>query len=57
MLFLACVTTQIFHGHNYELIVSVTGEINKETGFVIDIKNLKEIIKAEVEKHFRSQEP
>jgi len=41
-----------FHGHNYELIVSVTGEIDKETGYVIDIKFLKEIIKAEVEDAF-----
>lgn len=38
-----------FHGHNYELIVSVTGEIDKETGFVIDMKILKDIIKSEVE--------
>lgn len=38
-----------FHGHNYELIVSVTGEINKETGIVIDMKVLKEIIKIEIE--------
>jgi len=41
-----------FHGHNYELIVSVTGEIDKETGYVIDIKILKEIIKVEVEDAF-----
>ena len=41
-----------FHGHNYELIVSVTGEINKDTGYVIDIKTLKELIKAEVEDTF-----
>lgn len=38
-----------FHGHNYELIVSVTGEIDKETGIVIDMKVLKEIIKVEIE--------
>ncbi|WP_209405298.1 6-carboxytetrahydropterin synthase [Pseudozobellia sp. WGM2] len=38
-----------FHGHNYELIVSVTGEINKETGFVIDMKVLKDLIKNEIE--------
>ena len=38
-----------FHGHNYELIVSVTGEIDPETGYVIDIKDLKEIIKTQVE--------
>lgn len=41
-----------FHGHNYELIVSVTGEIDKETGYVIDIKMLKHIIKTEVEDAF-----
>ena len=41
-----------FHGHNYELIVSVTGEIDTETGYVIDIKTLKEIIKTEVEDAF-----
>jgi 6-pyruvoyltetrahydropterin/6-carboxytetrahydropterin synthase len=38
-----------FHGHNYELIASVTGYIDPETGFVIDVKILKDIIKAEVE--------
>lgn len=38
-----------FHGHNYELIVSVTGEINPETGYVIDIKALADIIYEEVE--------
>ena len=41
-----------FHGHNYELIVSVTGDIDQETGYVIDIKILKEIIKEEVEDAF-----
>ena len=41
-----------FHGHNYELIVSVTGEIDKETGYVIDMKVLKDIIEAEVERAF-----
>lgn len=41
-----------FHGHNYELIVSVTGEIDKETGYVIDMKVLKDIIKTEVEEAF-----
>jgi 6-pyruvoyltetrahydropterin/6-carboxytetrahydropterin synthase len=41
-----------FHGHNYELIVGVTGEIDRETGYVIDIKTLKEIIKTEVEDAF-----
>ena len=41
-----------FHGHNYELIASVTGEIDPETGYVIDIKTLKDIIKFEVEDAF-----
>ncbi|GAA3598053.1 6-carboxytetrahydropterin synthase [Flavivirga amylovorans] len=41
-----------FHGHNYELIVSITGEIDQETGYVIDMKILKELIKAEVEDAF-----
>jgi len=38
-----------FHGHNYELIVSVTGEVNPETGYVIDMKILAEIIKIHIE--------
>ena len=38
-----------FHGHNYELIVSLTGEIDKETGYVYDLGTLKGIIKSEVE--------
>lgn len=41
-----------FHGHNYELIVSVTGKIDPETGYVIDMKVLKNIIKNEVEDAF-----
>jgi 6-pyruvoyltetrahydropterin/6-carboxytetrahydropterin synthase len=41
-----------FHGHNYEMIVSVTGEIDQETGYVIDMKLLKDIIKSEVEEAF-----
>lgn len=41
-----------FHGHNYELIVSVTDEIDSETGYVMDIKILKDIIKAEIEDAF-----
>ena len=41
-----------FHGHNYELEVGVTGEIDKETGFLIDLKILKDIIKQEVEDPF-----
>jgi len=41
-----------FHGHNYELIVNVTGKINRQTGFVIDMKILKDIIKEEIEDAF-----
>tara|TARA_B100000035_G_scaffold26623_1_gene20764 strand:+ start:697 stop:1104 length:408 start_codon:yes stop_codon:yes gene_type:complete len=38
-----------FHGHNYELIVHVTGNIDPETGYVIDMKILKNLIKSEIE--------
>jgi 6-pyruvoyltetrahydropterin/6-carboxytetrahydropterin synthase len=38
-----------YHGHNYELIVSVTGPIDPDTGFVIDLGVLRELIKREVE--------
>ena len=38
-----------YHGHNYELEVGVTGNINPETGFVMDMKVLKDLIKQEVE--------
>ncbi|MDX1271356.1 6-carboxytetrahydropterin synthase [Bizionia paragorgiae] len=41
-----------YHGHNYEIIASVTGKIDEETGYVIDIKTLKDIIKLEVEDAF-----
>jgi 6-pyruvoyltetrahydropterin/6-carboxytetrahydropterin synthase len=37
-----------FHGHNYELHVKVTGEVDPVTGFVIDLKDLKDIIEEEV---------
>lgn len=33
-----------WHGHNYDLYVTVKGEINEDTGFVIDLKDLKDII-------------
>ncbi len=41
-----------FHGHNYELIVSVTGDIDPDTGYVMDMKVEKDHIKAEVEDAF-----
>ena len=41
-----------YHGHNYDLIVSVTGEIEKETGFVMDLSVLRRLIKSEIEETF-----
>ncbi|MFD0861171.1 6-pyruvoyl tetrahydropterin synthase family protein [Sungkyunkwania multivorans] len=41
-----------FHGHNYEMEVSVTGAIDEETGYVIDMKILKDLIKSEIEDAF-----
>ncbi|QIE59033.1 6-carboxytetrahydropterin synthase [Rasiella rasia] len=39
----------LYHGHNYELEVGVSGTIDDETGFLIDLKILKELIETEVE--------
>ena len=41
-----------FHGHNYELIVSGSGEIDTETGFVMDVKILSDLIKEHIEEAF-----
>ncbi|MDD2986255.1 6-carboxytetrahydropterin synthase [Flavobacterium sp.] len=41
-----------YHGHNYELIVSVTGPIDPETGFVVDVKILSDLIKEHIEAAF-----
>lgn len=41
-----------FHGHNYELIVNISGEINPETGFVMDVKTLADLIKLHIEDAF-----
>tara|TARA_A200000113_G_scaffold188690_1_gene176523 strand:+ start:21 stop:428 length:408 start_codon:yes stop_codon:yes gene_type:complete len=38
-----------YHGHNYELIVKLYGEIDKDTGMVYDLGDLKNIIKTEIE--------
>ena len=38
-----------YHGHNYELIVKLTGDIDPETGMLMDFSVLKKIIKKEVE--------
>lgn len=37
-----------FHGHNYELVVRVTGEPDPQTGYVIDLKVLSDLVQAEV---------
>lgn len=42
----------LYHGHNYELEVRVTGEVDPETGYLIDLKILKDVIKQEIEKRF-----
>ncbi len=41
-----------FHGHNYEMEVKVVGEVDPETGYLIDLKILKEIIKTQIEDRF-----
>jgi 6-pyruvoyltetrahydropterin/6-carboxytetrahydropterin synthase len=44
-----------YHGHNYELIVEVTGEIDPETGYLIDMKVLSDLIKEHVLDKFDHQ--
>lgn len=39
----------LYHGHNYELEVKVTGEVDPDTGYVIDLGWLSKIIKEQVE--------
>jgi 6-pyruvoyltetrahydropterin/6-carboxytetrahydropterin synthase len=41
-----------YHGHNYEMEVKITGEPDKETGYVIDLKSLSELIRREVVEKF-----
>ncbi len=41
-----------FHGHNYELEVKVAGKVDPETGYLIDLKILKDLIYEEVELRF-----
>lgn len=41
-----------YHGHNYELEVKITGEVDPDTGYVIDMKILADLMKAEVEDRF-----
>ena len=41
-----------YHGHNYELEVGISGKIDPETGFLMNLKTLREIIEEEVEEPF-----
>ena len=41
-----------YHGHNYELIVRLSGEVDPETGYVYDMKLLNELIKEEILERF-----
>lgn len=41
-----------YHGHNYDLEVKVVGEVDPVTGYLIDLKDLKDLIKIEVENRF-----
>jgi 6-pyruvoyltetrahydropterin/6-carboxytetrahydropterin synthase len=37
-----------YHGHNYELVVKVTGKPDKKTGYVIDMKELSDLVQQEI---------
>lgn len=41
-----------YHGHNYDLVVKITGEPDPQTGYVIDLKLLSDIVKEEVMNRF-----
>ena len=41
-----------YHGHNYELVVKVTGKPDKKTGYVMDLKILSELVQKEVTSKF-----
>ena len=41
-----------YHGHNYELEVTVTGEIDSESGYLIDLNYLGNVIEQEIELKF-----
>lgn len=41
-----------YHGHNYDLVVKVKGEIDPQTGYVIDMKVLRDLIEREIEDRF-----
>lgn len=41
-----------YHGHNYDLIVEITGEVDPKTGYVYDLKLLSDLIQAEIIERF-----
>ncbi len=41
-----------YHGHNYKLTVKVTGEVDPETGYVMDLKKLDDLIRLEIHDRF-----
>ena len=41
-----------YHGHNYNMIVKVTGPVDPDTGYVIDLKKLNELIKEKIIERF-----
>ncbi|HYC41097.1 MAG TPA: 6-carboxytetrahydropterin synthase [Chitinophagaceae bacterium] len=41
-----------YHGHNYELEVKVSGKPDKRTGFVMDLKELSDLIRREIHSRF-----
>lgn len=41
-----------FHGHNYEMIVTLVGEPDPETGYVFDMKHLSDLIRDNVLRQF-----
>jgi len=43
---------EFYHGHNYELVVKISGDINPETGYVYDMKNLSVLIRTHITKKF-----
>jgi 6-pyruvoyltetrahydropterin/6-carboxytetrahydropterin synthase len=41
-----------YHGHNYDLIVKVTGTVDPESGYVVDMKWLSDLVEEEIEGRF-----
>jgi 6-pyruvoyltetrahydropterin/6-carboxytetrahydropterin synthase len=41
-----------YHGHNYDLIVKLTGEVDAGTGYVYDLKKLKDLVDERIIMHF-----